>query len=149
MLRFDSILPIVASGAFHPEFDLQGNPLQRLGRDGANLEHITLNVTVFEGQTVMALGWIGNDDGPAKTFANSFARVADNRKADVLVRLLFAQTDNLFLRPSWWEALPLAQQTVFKKMVLSGSTTQVRSAVQFVDDGSSAVAAVALETVSD
>jgi hypothetical protein len=82
-------------------------------------------------------------------FADSFAQVSDDRKADVLVRLLFVQTDNLFLLPSWWEALPLAHQTAFKNMVLSGSTMQARSAVDFFDDGSSLVAAVALETVSD
>jgi len=148
-VRFDSALPIVASGAFHPEFDVQGNPLQKLGRNGADLDHITLNVTAFEGQTVMVLGWIGNHKGPAKAFADSFARVADDRKADVLVRLLFIQTDNLFLRPSWWEGLPFAQQTTFRKMVLSGSTVQARLASEFVDDGKSVVTAVALETVSD
>jgi len=148
-VRFDGLLPVVASGAFHPEFDFQGNPLQKLGRDGADLDHITLNVTAFEGQTVVVLGWIGNHGGPAKALADSFAQVADDRKADVLIRLLFVQMDNLFLRPSWWEALPLAQQTIFKRMVLSGSTMQVRSAIELVDDGSSLVAAIAVETVSD
>ena len=118
-VRFGSVLPIVASGAFHPEFDVLGNPLQKLGRDAVDLDHITLNVTVFEGQTVMVLGWIGNHNGPAKAFADSFVGVADDRKADVLIRLLFIQTDNLFLRPSWWEGLPLAQQTAFRKLVLS------------------------------
>lgn len=148
-VRFDSVLPIVASGAFHPEFDVLGNPLQKLGREGADLDHITLNVTAFEGQTVMVLGWIGNHNEPAKAFADSFVAIADDRKANVLVRLLFVQTDNLFLRPSWWEALPLAQKAAFRKMVLSGSTIQARSASEFVDDGNSVVAAVALETVSD
>lgn len=142
------MLPIVASSAFHPEFDVQGNPLQRLGRDGADLDHITLNVTTFDGQTVMVLGWIGSDNGPAKAFADSFAQVADNRKADVLIRLLFIQTDNLFLRPSWWEALSPARQSAFKKMILSGTTMQVRSGGEYTDKGTSVVTAAAIEAVN-
>lgn len=147
-VRFDTVLPIVASSAFHPEFDVQGNPLQRLGRDSADLDHIVLNVTAFDGQTIMVLGWIGNADGPAQAFADSFMKVAQDRKADVLVRLLFLQTDNLFLRPSWWDALPSTQRHVFKNMILSGSTMQARSAGEYVDQGTSVVAAAAIETVS-
>lgn len=147
-VRFDSVLPIVASAAFHPEFDFLGNLLQRLGRDGGDLEHITLNVTVFEGQTLTVLGWIGNANGPAKAFADSFLQVADDRKADALTRLLFIQTDNLFLRPNWWEALPLVRQRAFKKMVLSGSTMHARLADEFADDGISVVTGAVVETVS-
>lgn len=148
-VRFDSVLPIVASAAFHPEFDCQGNPLQKLGRDGADTDHITLNVTTFEGQTVMVFGWIGDDNGPAKAFADSFAQVPDARKADVLVRLLFVQTDNLFLRPSWWEALPLARQNAFKEMVLSGTLVRMRTADEYIDDGMPIVTAAVIEMVSD
>jgi hypothetical protein len=147
-VRFDSVLPIVASGAFHPEFDLQGNPLQRLGRDSADLDHVTLNVTTFEGQTIVVFGWIGSDDGPARAFADSFVRVADDRKADVLIRLLFIQTDNLFLRPSWWEALPATRRAAFNKLIKSGTTMQMRSRGEFLDDGTSLVTAAVANTVS-
>jgi hypothetical protein len=63
--RFDQVLPVVAYGAFHPEFDLQGNPLQQLGREGVDFNQITLTVTTFEAQTILVFGWIGSDDSPA------------------------------------------------------------------------------------
>ena len=103
-IRFDRVLPIVACGAFHPEFDFQGNPLQRLGRDHLDYDHITVSVTTFEGQTIMVFGWIGSDEGAAKALTVSFLKVPDDRKADALVLLLFIQLDNLFLRPSWWKS---------------------------------------------
>jgi hypothetical protein len=41
IIRFDQILPIVGCGAFHPEYDLQGNLLQQLGRDVTDFDEIT------------------------------------------------------------------------------------------------------------
>jgi hypothetical protein len=148
-VRFDNVIPIVASGAFHPEFDLQGNPLQRLGRDSVDLDHITLNVTAFSGQTIVVFGWIGLDSGPADALAESFLRVANHRRADVLVRLLFLQTDNLFIGPSWWENLAVDRQEAFKKMMWSGTTAQLRSGDEFIDDNTSVVSAAVVETVRE
>jgi hypothetical protein len=48
----------------------------------------------------MVLALVGNHDAPATAFADSSAQIADARKADDLVRLLFLHADNLFLRPS-------------------------------------------------
>ena len=147
-MRFDQVLPIVACGAFHPEFDLQGNPLQRLGRDGVDFDHIALTVTAFKGQTIVVLGWIGSDDGPARALADSFLKVADARKADALIRLLFVQTDNLFLRPSWWEGLSPGDRKAFNVMTRSGTTTQMRSSSELADDKKTFVTAAVAETVS-
>lgn len=148
VIRFNELLPIVACCAFHPEFDLQGKPLQRLGRTNADLDHVTLTVTVFEGRTVMVLGWIGVDDGPAREFAESFLKVEDLRKADALIRLLFIHTDNLFLRPSWWDALPSSDRKAFNTMTLSGTTVRMRSGREIADDERSFVNAGVIETVS-
>lgn len=146
-IRFDQILPIVACSAFHPEFDFQGNPLQRLGRDGIDFDHITLTVTAFENQTIMVFGWIGNDDA-AKALAKSFMSVNDDRKADALVRLLFIHTDNLFLRPSWWKAISAADQKKFNEMTKSGTTMRMRSGDELANDTGLLVTAAVSETVS-
>ena len=147
-MRFDQILPIVACSAFHPEFDLHGNLLQRLGRESVDFEHITLTVTTFEGQTIMVFGWIGSNEGPARTLAESFLRVTDGRKGDALVRLLFIQTDNLFLRPSWWSSLSDADQQTFNEMTKSGTPVRMRSGEEFADETKSFITAAVVETVS-
>jgi hypothetical protein len=147
-VRFDQVLPIVACSAFHPEFDLQGNPLQRLGREGVDFDNITLTVTAFESQTIMVLGWIGSADGPAWALADSFLKVADARKADALIRLLFVQTDNLFLRPSWWDGLSPGDRQAFNVMTRSGTTMQMRLGSELADDKKTFVTASVAETVS-
>jgi len=136
-VRFNQVLPIVACGAFHPEFDLQGNPLQKLGREGIDFDHITLTVTTFEGETIMVLGWVGADDGPAKALTDSFLAIEDARKADALLRVLFIHTDNLFLRPSWWKALPEADKNILNEMTRSGTTMRMRSGIEMADDAKS------------
>lgn len=104
---FDRVLPFVAATAFHPEFDLEGRRLQRLGRGSAAFEHIPATATAYGNQTILVLGWIGASNGPAAKLADSFLAVQDARKADALLQLLFVQSDNIFLRPSWWaEWLP-------------------------------------------
>ncbi len=133
-VRFNRVLPIVACGAFHPEFDVQGKPLQRLGRTGEDYDHVTVNVTSLNGQTISVFGWIGSEVGPAGAFASSFAGVADGRKADVLLRLLFLQTDNMFLRPSWWDSLQTSRRAAFTELMMSGTPTRARSGYEFVDD---------------
>lgn len=147
-VRFDQVLPVVACGAFHPEFDFQGKPLQRLGRNTADFDHITMTVTTFEAKTILVFGWIGSGDGPAKALAESFVALDDARKADALIRLLFIHTDNLFLRPSWWEALPETDRQTLNGMTLSGTTTRLRTGDEMADDATSLLSAGVIEVVS-
>ncbi|WP_260685370.1 SEC-C domain-containing protein [Rhizobium laguerreae] len=144
-VRFDKVLPIVACGAFHPEFDLQGNAIQQLGRDGVEFDHITLTVTAFEGQTMAVFGWIGLEDGPADALAKSFLRVDDAKKADVLVRLLFIQTENLYLRQSWWDALSGTQKQELNDLTRSGTMMRVRSGAEMAYCSTSFVSATVVE----
>ncbi len=147
-VRFDSILPIVACCAFHPEFDLNGAHLQQLGQDMFELDHVTLTVTAFEGNTVVVFGWIGPQNGPARTLADSFLAIDDSRKADALVRLLFIHTDNVFLRPSWWASLSESSQEVLNDMTRSGTHVRERTGAEFADASIKFITADIIETVS-
>jgi hypothetical protein len=141
------VLPIVACCAFHPQFDLQGNLLQQLARDGPEYEHIALTVTVFDGHTIVVLGWIGSQDGPAHALKASYQKVADDRKADALIRLLLIHTENLFLQPSWWKGLPATKKDSAMAMARSGTTMRARSAGELAKDTESFVTASILEMV--
>ncbi|RSC31568.1 SEC-C domain-containing protein [Agrobacterium sp. FDAARGOS_525] len=147
-VRFDRVLPVVACGAFHPEYDFQGQQLQKLGRTDVDLEHVTITVTTFDAQTILVFGWIGSFDSPAKAIADSFIAVDDLCKADALVRLLFVHTDNLFLRPSWWEALGDIERRALNQMTRSGTTMRLRNSGELSGDGTSFVSANVVEVVS-
>ncbi len=145
--RFDTVLPVVACGAFHPEYDFDGNALQRLARRGFDFEHMAIIVTAFDAQTVAIFAWIGARDGPAAKLASSFEALTEDRKADALVRLLFIHTDNIFLRPSWWNALPSDQRETFRGLVQVGAPLVERKGSHLIDDGKSCVSATVVEHV--
>lgn len=147
-VRFDRPLPLVACAAFHPEFDCMGIPLQKLGQDSVELDYITLTVTTFDNQTVVIFGWIAHQDGPARSLANSFLAIEDSCKADALVRLLFIHTDNVFLRPSWWEGLPEGSRKALNDMTRSGTMERQRAGEEYANAELKLVAANIVEHVS-
>ncbi len=102
---FSDILPVVGCGAFHPEFDFHGNPLQRISRGSGPFQHVAFNLTVLNGVSVMVFGWTQDIDGPATQFANSYRSLPDDQKADAAVRLAFEHIENIYFKPSWWNAI--------------------------------------------
>ena len=148
-IRFDCILPVVACGAFHPEFDLNGTPLQQLGQDSFDLDFVTLTVTTFGENTIGVFGWIGPTNGPARALVDSFLAIENSRKADAMVRLLFIHTDNLFLRESWWADLPTISQNILNDMTRSGTPVRMRAGPEFSDASLRLVIANTVDTVSD
>ncbi len=147
-VRFDQVLPWSRVAHSTQSLIFWDRGLQQLARAGVDFDHVTLTVTTFEAQTIVVFGWIGSDNGPPQALADSFAAVEDTRKADALVRLLFIHTDNLFIRPSWWEALPESHRRILNEMTLSGTTMRIRSGVQIANDATSFLAAGVVEVVT-
>jgi hypothetical protein len=108
--EFTEVLPVAASGAFHPEFDFQGNHLQIITRGTADFDHIAFNLTTLNGASVAVFGWIGGADSPASQFARSFHKMPDQDKSSAAIQLAFEQLENTCIRPSWWSALPEQQK---------------------------------------
>lgn len=103
--KYSSVLPVVGCGAFHPEFDFTGKPLQQIGRGTAPHEHVCLNLTVLNGTSVLVIGWIEGQEGPAESFGRSFADLPNEQKANMGIQLAVEHIENAFLRPSWWGGL--------------------------------------------
>lgn len=103
--RFDNVLPVVCCGTFLPDNDLAGNRLQRIGHGHGPYEQIALNITSYEGQSVIVMGWTGASDGPAARFSASYADLEDSQKAGAAVRLAIEYLENSFVEPVWWESL--------------------------------------------
>ncbi|MGP3725267.1 hypothetical protein [Cereibacter sphaeroides] len=147
-IRFEQILPVVACCAFHPEFDLNGARLQQLGQDKVELDVVTLTVTAFDGNTIAVFGWIGPDNGPARSLTNSLVSADNARIADALVRLLFIHSDNVFLKPSWWDGLPDKHKAALNNMTRSGTTMRERTAAEYANVSLELLSTKAIEIVT-
>ena len=104
-VSYSSILPLVGCGAFMPEYDFAGNPLQKISRGDAPHEGVDLNLTVLNGRSVFIIGWAVPPNGPAASFGRSFGDVPDDQKADVAIQLAAEHIENIYMRPSWWLGL--------------------------------------------
>ncbi len=103
-VMFSNALPIVACGAFYPEFDFAGNCLQIISRGDSAFEHVCLNLTVVGGKSVAVLGWAGEPDGPADQFVNSFRALPKDVTANAAFYLACEHLENTYFCPSWWNS---------------------------------------------
>lgn len=118
-VTLDSVLPFVASGAFLPEFDFNGNPIQVLGTE-SDVDEVAFNVTVLGNVTVGVFGWWGQCQGPANRFVDSFASLPDEEKATALATCAFEYLENLYLRESWWNSLSQDEKLKCDDLIHSG-----------------------------
>ena len=120
---FSELLPLAYSGAFYPEYDLRGIPLQRLGHGNAAFEMICATLTPWDGKTLLVLAWIGEPDGPAERYVRSLHALADDQKANAAMHAGFEDQENLMMRPSWWDKLSRASRDALKAMRMAGTET--------------------------
>ena len=100
----DEMLPIVACGAFHPEFDFAGQLLQIVSRGNAPFEHVCFNLTAVNNKSVVVFGYTGTSNGPAAQFVSSFRALDNDSKANAAFHVACEHLENIYLRPSWWNA---------------------------------------------
>lgn len=105
--QFDSALPFVVAFANQPEWDFGGNRLQDpfLKYPGQS----SLTVTVTGGKTLALFAWFeGSDIGDR--LAQSFAEISSDDRPTALLRHCLAFSENIHMRPSWWEGLTTAER---------------------------------------
>ncbi|RAP57896.1 SEC-C metal-binding domain-containing protein [Oleiagrimonas sp. MCCC 1A03011] len=120
---FSELLPLAYSGAFYPESDIRGTPLQRLGHGDAPFEMLCATLTPWNGKTLFTLAWTGQSDGPAERYVRSFEALADDQKANAAMHGGFEDQENLMLRPSWWNELPETSRGALEARRMAGTET--------------------------
>ena len=102
-VTFSEALPIVACGAFHPQFDFTGRSLQIITRGNHEFDHLSFNVTVVNSKSVAVFGWTGSPQGPAEQFIDSFRALPKKTMANAIFHIACEYLENIYLRPSWWD----------------------------------------------
>lgn len=104
-LEFEALLPIVASGAFYPEFDFHGNELQKLNSPIGSLNLLTFNLIPIAQKSYAVFGWIDKKQA-SMSLVNTLMQIDQSALASAIIQFCFDTSDNIFVRPSWWESLP-------------------------------------------
>lgn len=119
-IQFDGLIPLVTSGTFFPERDFSGAALQPITAPVGALGLLGFNILPIAGKTCAIFGWLDNKPQNLN-FVKSLHNIPPDLLASSIVQFSFDTSDNLFVRPSWWQQLPL-QQRQFLLQVLRSST---------------------------
>lgn len=150
-VAFEGVLPVVACGCIYPEFDFAGRRLQIISRGQEQLEHVTFNMTVLDERTIVVFSWRKGEIGPARVFADSYAEIPVNEKAEAVVRFAFAQFENICMKPSWWYGLSSEQRdaAIYRIKTGTGMFGPERLASDLLPDGRTYVGPIVIaETVT-
>ena len=119
-VEFSQVLPVVGCGGFHPEYDFEGNALQKISRGTSPHEHVTFNLSFLNGKSVMVLGLTERTGGPAEELLCSFMKLPDQEKPDASIRLAFEHIENIYFKPSWWTGLNVSSKNNLTNRMSSG-----------------------------
>lgn len=112
-----SPLPVCGCGSFHIDYDFEGNLLQDLMSTSEKIQHLTINATSNLDRGLIIFGWIGDENGPARKFLESFERIPENKKVNTVIKLFFEYIENTYFEEHWWESLPEQAKISIEKRV--------------------------------
>jgi hypothetical protein len=123
-VSFDQDVPLAASGIFSPEYDCSGERIQDWGDETAIVEGIAITLLPgrVSGRLILT---VRADERAAKRYLDTLEQGLHSDVASKVCSLCFAFCENIFLRPSWWTALPEADRRHLLRRFDIGSIPEV------------------------
>jgi hypothetical protein len=126
---------IVCSGLTYPEFDFDGNELQRLDSP-SKLDLLTYSSIGCNDGGAIVFSWLKNSDPTCRRFVDSLLRQPQALIPHAFVRLVFGFCENIFMSPRWWENLGQKDREALRLRVQTeASPDEVPSPNCLKDDG--------------
>lgn len=117
-VSFDEALPFVTAFAQQPELDFGNRRLQWL--DALKPDQASLTVTVSGKKTVAVFAWPEGPSSAGARLARSFEEVPDEHKPTALLRYVLAASENVHMKPSWFEGLSVADRDDLMQLMQVG-----------------------------
>lgn len=95
---------LLCSGAAYPEYDFEGNNLQKLVSRDTLLELMTFSVIAAGTGGAVVFGWLG-ESAVNTRFIRSLDSLADDQLPHAILRFTFEHFENVFMSPDWWDGL--------------------------------------------
>lgn len=127
-IEFERASPIVACGAFCPEFDINNKPLQIMARGKHNFQIITFNFLNLNGKSYAVFGWMDDRYGVARDYIESIKSHPVNSLMDLLFKISFQNLENTYMSPTWWDGLSKGHQQAICDLFRTGIGTNPKTA---------------------
>lgn len=136
IIELDSPPQIMCSTGIAPEYDFKGNMLQSM--INPNIIPHFLNFTSFcSGKHgIIAFTWLSENDIVCRLFIDSLKALQPDRVTDGLIRFFFEFSENLHIRPEWWENISNSnKEYLINKMNYSMHLSAPRKPDCIAEDG--------------
>lgn len=139
LIQFREVPDLMMSSVWYPTSDFDGNLLtnmNRLGQYGATPEALTFSLLGTDTGGVGVFVWHKNSDAACNQIVASLVRGECGRFTDALVRLAFQTSENIYLRPEWWEGLATGDRAALISRMATGlNPIEPFKSTDLVDDG--------------
>ena len=119
-IEFEAPSPIVACGAFCPEFDVNNKPLQVMGRGKHDFQIIAFNLLNINDRSYAVFGWMDDPYGVARDYIESIKSHPESSLADLLFKISFQNFENTYMSPTWWNGLKKDHQQAICALFRTG-----------------------------
>lgn len=119
-IEFETSSPIVACGAFCPEFDINNKPLQVMARGDCDYQIIAFNLLNINGRSYAIFGWLDDPYGVAQDYIKSIKSHPETSMADLIFKISFQNLENTYMMQSWWDNLGQDHQQAICELFRTG-----------------------------
>lgn len=133
IIEFETVPPVMCSGAVFPEQDFEGAELQDLVN--VNTPDLICFTSFYGGERgVVAFSWLSESERTCGAFIESLMAMPDEFVTAALLRFFFTHCENVHMKPDWWESLPEGTcNALIRRMAMSAELLMERA--YLVDDG--------------
>lgn len=119
-----------------PDHDFLGRPLQDLGDLGDRMQILSFSLLGLRDRGCAFFAWTDDNSTVARQFLDSLIGCGPIEIPNALIRYVFGDSENAYMRPEWWEGLdrPTQERLVARVMDAVNPFTPIRPD-QLVDDG--------------
>ncbi|QXI10927.1 hypothetical protein [Pseudomonas zeae] len=127
-IEFSRPSPIVACGAFCPEFDIHNNPLQKLSQGTHDFQAISLNVLNLNDKSYAIFGWLDDKYLIARNYISALKEHPEELVADLILKICFQNLENTYISPEWWDSLSIPHKKIICSIFKTGIGTVPKTA---------------------
>ena len=136
IIEFGIPPPVMCSAGVYPKQDFKGVELQDVS-DLSNTPDLLCFTSFYKGNRgAVVFSWLPENDQTCCAFIESLNAIPDKLLTAALLRFFCEYTDNIHIKPDWWESLhEETRSAVIEHMAASADPSKMQPKVLLEDDG--------------
>lgn len=135
VLVFDQPPPVMCSSVYTLEHDFKGNMLQDLNNLDVIAHQITYTSFFVGKKGFIVFSWLSKSDAVCRQLIDSLRGVSPGRVADVLIGFFFTFTENLHIKPDWWDALSEEKRGILMDWLAESMNPSLPRTLEYLNSG--------------